>query len=89
MKILLNPLQKLGKLLETNNVILERIELRLDSTYNANMVNNIQLRQQTNLLKDIKGLLSSQGKLSVASKPDKKEKSIKDRLLLVYLQVLY
>jgi hypothetical protein len=80
MKILLNPLQKLGKLLETNNVILERIELRLDSTYNANMVNNIQLRQQTNLLKDIKGLLSSQGKLSVASKPDKKEKSIKDRM---------
>ena len=80
MKILLNPLQRLANLLETNNVILERIELRLDSTYKVSLLNIIESRKHTSLLKDIKGLLSSQGKLSVASKPDKKGKDIKGKM---------
>jgi len=71
MKILLTPLQKLGTLLETNNVKLTEIEATLTTNLRLATLQGLELRKQTKLLTDIKGLLSSQGKFK--SKKDKKK----------------
>ena len=50
MKILLTPLQKLGTLLETNNVKLTEIEATLTTNLRLATLQGLELRKQTKLL---------------------------------------
>ena len=71
MKILLTPLQRIGNLVVDTNVKLTEIQVTLTTNLRLAVLQGLEIRKQTKLLTDIKGLLSSQNKFS--PKKDKKK----------------